>query len=119
MVTRVPPPDARPRGRRVVVTGVGLLCAAGSCREEFWSSLRACRSSIGPLEPEDGEELPSMPAAQVRGFLPASHFDVPRLSYLDRSTQLLLVAAREAALQGATAPSLLPAPEGDRTLTCR
>ena len=37
-----------------------------------------------------------MPAAQVRGFLPASHFDVPRLSYLDRSTQLLLVAAREA-----------------------
>ena len=35
--------------RRVVVTGIGLICGSGKTKEEVWSNLLAGRSAIGPI----------------------------------------------------------------------
>ncbi len=35
--------------RRVVVTGVGLVCPVGNAVEEAWSALVAGKSGIGPI----------------------------------------------------------------------
>jgi 3-oxoacyl-[acyl-carrier-protein] synthase II len=56
--------------RKAVVTGLGVLSAAGVGREVFWSALRAGRSAIGPLTRVDASRYPSKVAGEVRDFHP-------------------------------------------------
>ena len=36
-------------GRRVVVTGIGLICGVGNTAEEVWGKLLAGKSGVGPI----------------------------------------------------------------------
>jgi nodulation protein E len=83
-------------GRRVVVTGLGVICALGRDRGEFWASLAAGRGGVGPLVGVDGAQLRIATGAQVRDFDPESCFDPRRVALLDRFAQFGLIAAREA-----------------------
>lgn len=85
--------------RRVVITGVGAICALGHDARSLWTGMREGRSAIGPLTGFEGEDMRVKVAAQVRDFDPARHFDRKVLPMLDRVSQFAVVAAREAVTQ--------------------
>src|SRR5690348_14875409 len=83
--------------RRVVITGMGAICALGNNAREVWAGMREGRSAIAPLRGfEDQTDLRVRVAAQVQGYDPAQHFDPKKLILLDRVSQFPLIAAREA-----------------------
>lgn len=54
--------DPRPR---VVITGLGVVSAAGRDVKTFWEQLVAGRSAIGPIRRFDASRLPSRIAAEI------------------------------------------------------
>jgi nodulation protein E len=82
--------------RRVVVTGVGAICALGNNRESIWSALRAGTSVIGPMKRVDTTKLAFKNASEVQNFDPAAYFTPSQIDHLDEFSQFALVAAREA-----------------------
>jgi nodulation protein E len=87
------------RDRRAVVTGMGVVCATGHDAASFLASLKAGRVGIGPIANIPTDRLAVRVAAEIHGFDPAAHFAPRRLALLDRTSQLALVAAREAMAQ--------------------
>ena len=82
--------------KRVVITGMGAICALGhdvsACRE----ALLAATPGIGPITLFDATAFHAKVAAEVKDFDPTQHFSKFRLGFLDRYAQLALVAARQA-----------------------
>lgn len=85
-----------PRGRRVVVTGTGIVCALGSGAAECWSALRGGRSGIAPVQSVDMTGLRFQNGAEARCFRALDHFDAPRCDLMDRFAQFAVLAARQA-----------------------
>src|SRR5580658_2720070 len=83
--------------RRVAVTGVGIICAAGLNVKEAWSSIQRGIPAIGKITSVDTSTLRFHNAAEVRGYDPGAHFPGSRQDHLDRFAQFALIAAREAA----------------------
>jgi nodulation protein E len=82
--------------RRVVVTGAGVVCAAGCTADETWAALRAGRSAIAPLTEDWAREGKCHVAAAARAFDPARHFEPREFAVLDRFAQFALAACAEA-----------------------
>lgn len=82
--------------RRVVVTGVGVVSSLGLTVREFWDALGEGRCGIRPLEGFDAAQLRFKNGAQIQGFEAERLFDRKSLDLLDRFSQVLLVATREA-----------------------
>lgn len=80
--------------RRVVVTGVGVYCACGKTRGEFWESIATGRSGIGPMLGFPQVRFPN--AAQIRDHDPVLHFSAKEIDLLDPFAQYALIAAAEA-----------------------
>ncbi len=89
--------------RRVLVTGMGALCAIGQDVPAFLAAVQAGRCGIGPISTIPTERLSARVAAEIHGFDPAAHFPAKQLPLLDRVAQLALVAAREAVGQAGLA----------------
>jgi nodulation protein E len=85
--------------RRVVITGVGAICALGHDARATWAGMREGRSAIATLTGFENQDMRVKVAAQVRDFDPSAHFDSKKLVLLDRVSQFALVAAREAVQQ--------------------
>jgi len=83
-------------GRRVVITGLGIISSLGHDPAGFWNGLVQGRSGIGPLDPEVAPGLRFENVAQVRGYDPLAHFEPKQLDLLDRFAQFALVTARQA-----------------------
>ena len=90
---------------RVVVTGLGLVCALGASVTESWAAMLAGDCGISPIQAVDTSGLKFRNGAEVRNFEPAAHFDPGRIELLDRFAQLLLLAAREAVQDAGLASS--------------
>jgi nodulation protein E len=82
--------------RRVVVTGVGVICAVGSDRASFADSVFGGISGIGAIESIDVSNMRFKNAAEVRGFEPTDHFDKQQLAVIKRFAHFMVVSAREA-----------------------
>ncbi|MGH2660556.1 MAG: beta-ketoacyl-ACP synthase II [Actinomycetota bacterium] len=82
--------------RRVVVTGLGAVTPHGNGIKPFWEGIIAGRSAVGPLTSVRSESLPSKIAAECTEFDPVSALGAKLARRLDRSTQLAMVAARDA-----------------------
>ena len=54
--------------RRVVVTGIGLICGIGNTSAEVWDALMAGKSGMGPITAFDLEGHPVRFAAEVKNF---------------------------------------------------
>jgi len=54
--------------KRVVVTGLGAVTPLGNTRDEFWESLIAGRSGVGPVTRFDPKDLATKIVAEVKGF---------------------------------------------------
>jgi nodulation protein E len=87
--------DAMPR-RRVVITGLGVICSLGHDCKQFWSLLSRGVPAFAPIESVDRTRLRFQNAAEVRSYRVEDFFDGDRSKLLDRFTQFGLIAAREA-----------------------
>lgn len=85
--------------KRVAVTGLGAVSAAGLTAAETWAAVRDGRSGIAPLVCDRQERVTVRIAAQALDFRPDDHFAARRGAMLDRFAQLAVVAAREAVAQ--------------------
>ena len=81
---------------RVVITGLGVISAAGHNTADFWEKVKDGRSSIGEITTIPTDTLTVRIGAEVAGFQPQEHFEKRQLGMLDRFSQFGLVAAREA-----------------------
>jgi nodulation protein E len=81
---------------RVVITGMGVICALGQNLAETWSFLGEGKPAIAPIQLVDTSKLRFQNGAEVRGFVPEQHFPPEKLDLLDRFAQFALVAARQA-----------------------
>jgi 3-oxoacyl-[acyl-carrier-protein] synthase II len=79
--------------RRVVVTGVGLVCGCGIGTEEVWSNLLAGKSGIGPITHFDATAFDCRIAGEVKGFDPLNWLEKKELKKTGRFIQLALAAS--------------------------
>lgn len=81
---------------RVAVTGLGIICAMGSGREEFAANLREGRSGIEPITIADMSEIRFKNGAEVKGYQAERYFESKQIDLIDRFAQFAAIAAREA-----------------------
>jgi 3-oxoacyl-[acyl-carrier-protein] synthase II len=79
--------------RRVVVTGVGLICGCGIGTEEVWGNLLAGHSGIGPIAGFDAAAFDCRIAGEVRHFDPLKWVEKKELKKMGRFIQLALAAS--------------------------
>jgi 3-oxoacyl-[acyl-carrier-protein] synthase II len=82
--------------RRVVVTGLGGLCAVGNTASDIWDAIAAGTSGIAEITRFDPEGFETRFAGEVKGFDPASLLGRKESRRMDRYTQLSVTAAKEA-----------------------
>jgi 3-oxoacyl-[acyl-carrier-protein] synthase II len=82
--------------RRVVVTGLGLLCGVGNKTEEVWASLLAGKSGIAPITYFDTTQFTCQIAAEVKGFDPLNFIEKKELKKMGRFIHFALAASTEA-----------------------
>ena len=81
-------------GRRVVVTGIGLVSPLGVGIEDNWTGLMEGRSGIGPITRFDTTGYATTIAGEVKGFHPEEFIPKKELRKMDPFLQLGLGAAR-------------------------
>lgn len=79
--------------RRVVVTGVGLVCACGIGTEEVWKNLIAGQSGIGPITQFDATGFDCRFAGEVKGFDPFQWIEKKDVKKMARFIHLAIAAA--------------------------
>ena len=62
-------------GRRVVVTGVGLISSVGNGTEENWSAIREGKNGIGLITQFDAKDFTTRIAGEVKNFDPLTFVD--------------------------------------------
>jgi 3-oxoacyl-[acyl-carrier-protein] synthase II len=82
-------------GRRVAVTGLGVVSPLGNTTSELFASLSVGRSGIGLLPPSLASQLRSPIGAAV-SFDGTGHLEPAQYRMMDRFSQFGLVAARQA-----------------------
>ncbi|ACK50192.1 Beta-ketoacyl synthase [Methylocella silvestris BL2] len=85
--------------RRVVVTGMGAVSAAGIGADALWRAARDGRSCVSETQFNRPYRGRIKISAQVQGFDPAAHIEAAVLPFCDPVTQYLLTAADEAVAQ--------------------
>jgi len=83
-------------GRRVVVTGVGVVSPVGTSKETAWPAVREGRSGIRRITLFDTSAYDVHIAGEISDFEPLNYFTKRELSRLDRFVQFALVAADSA-----------------------
>lgn len=84
------------KGRRVVVTGIGIISPIGNNREEFWASLIKGKSGVGPLATFDCRDYDSRIAGEVKNFIPHPFIPKKELRRMEKFVQYAVTAAKEA-----------------------
>ena len=82
--------------RRVVVTGIGLVCGSGNTKEEVWSNLLAGRSGVGPLTRFDASNFPVRIVSEVKNFDPFKFIEKKEVKKMDVFIHYAIAAAQEA-----------------------
>src|ERR1700677_5041999 len=83
-------------GRRVVVTGIGLICGVGNTTQEVWQALLAGKSGVGRITQFDASSFACQIAAEVRNFDPLKFIEKKEVKKMGRFIHLAIAAADEA-----------------------
>jgi 3-oxoacyl-[acyl-carrier-protein] synthase II len=83
-------------GRRVVVTGIGLICAVGNTTEEVWQNLLAGKSGVARITQFDPTQFACQIAAEVKNFDPLKFIEKKDLKKMARFIHLAMAASEEA-----------------------
>src|SRR4026208_2253387 len=81
-------------GRRVVVTGVGLVSPIAIGTQANWDAILAGRSGIGPITRFDASQYSARIAGEVKGFDPLQFVDKKDVKKMDVFIQFALAAAQ-------------------------
>jgi 3-oxoacyl-[acyl-carrier-protein] synthase II len=84
------------RRRRVVVTGLGLICGVGRTVSEVWEGLLAGRSGMAEIKAFDLTGHPVRFAAEVKDFDPLLFIDKKEARKMGRFIHFAIAAAQEA-----------------------
>lgn len=82
--------------RRVVITGIGSISGIGKTVDETWESVLHCKSGIAPLTTVDTSTIRFKNGCEVKNYNPAEYFSPKELDLIDRFSQFILIAAKEA-----------------------
>ena len=82
--------------RRVVVTGLGIVCPIGNTVAEAWSSILAGKSGIGRITHFDARPLSSQIAGEVKNFDVAAYLSPKEARRMDRFIHLGIAAGVQA-----------------------
>ena len=82
--------------RRVVITGLGIVCPIGNTVAEAWSSVLAAKSGISRISHFDPGLLSSQIAGEVRGFDVAAYLSPKEARRMDRFIHLGIAAGVQA-----------------------
>ena len=85
--------------RRVVVTGLGLVCGVGNTAPEIWQQLLAGASGMGPIQGFDPAGFSTTFAAEVKNFDPLNFVDKKEARKMGRFIHFAFAAAHEAITQ--------------------
>jgi 3-oxoacyl-[acyl-carrier-protein] synthase II len=85
--------------RRVVITGLGLICGVGNTAPEVWRQLLAGASGMGPIQGFDATGFPVNFAAEVKNFDPLNFVDKKEARKMGRFIHFALGATHEAIAQ--------------------
>ena len=83
-------------GRRVVVTGLGLITPLATGVEATWAALLEGKSGVGPITRFDPGRLKTRIAAEVNDFDPLAWMDRREARRVDRYVQFALAASEMA-----------------------
>ena len=82
--------------RRVVITGMGVICPVGNNRETAWSAIREGRSGVAPIEGFDTTEYKVHIAGEVKDFDLGDLVNKREARRMDRFVQFAIAAADQA-----------------------
>ena len=82
--------------RRVVITGLGLICGVGNTTPEVWGQLLAGVSGVAPIASFDASGYPVTFAAEVKNFDPLQFIDKKESRKMGRFIHLAMAATHEA-----------------------
>ena len=82
--------------RRVVVTGIGLICGVGNSTSEVWQSLLAGKSGVERITSFDVSQFACQIAAEVKNFDPLQYIEKKEARKMARFIHLAIAAADEA-----------------------
>ena len=82
--------------RRVVVTGLGLICAVGNTSAETWSNLLAGKSGVATITGFDTSGFACTIAAEVKNFDPLNFIEKKEVKKMGRFIHLCMAATDEA-----------------------
>ncbi len=82
--------------RRVVVTGMGLICAVGQTSAEVWQNIVAGKSGVSKITRFDTTQFACQIAAEVKDFDPLKFIEKKEVKKMGRFIHLAMAAADEA-----------------------
>jgi 3-oxoacyl-[acyl-carrier-protein] synthase II len=82
--------------RRVVVTGLGLICGVGNTAPEVWENLVAGKSGMAPITSFDATGYPVTFAAEVKNFDALQFIEKKEARKMARFIHLAIAASDEA-----------------------
>jgi len=83
-------------GRRVVVTGLGLICGVGNSTAEVWKAVLAGKSGVGRITSFDPTAFACQIAAEVKNFDPLNFIEKKEVKKMGRFIHVAIAAADEA-----------------------
>ncbi|MFA4836879.1 MAG: beta-ketoacyl synthase N-terminal-like domain-containing protein, partial [Dehalococcoidia bacterium] len=83
-------------GRKVVITGLGVVTPIGLTVEDYWQGLVQGKCGIGPITLFDAGKFPVKVAAEVKGFDPTNYMHIKRADRTARCTHFAIAAAKMA-----------------------
>lgn len=82
--------------RRVVVTGLGLICGVGLTSTEVWQNIIAGKSGVAKITSFDASNFACQIAAEVKGFDPLNFIEKKEIKKMGRFIHFALAATDEA-----------------------
>jgi len=82
--------------KRVVITGMGAITPIGKNIEEMWDAIQNKVCGINEITLFDTTNFKTKVGAEVKNYDPLEYFDAKQAKRLDRSSQMAIIAAREA-----------------------
>src|SRR3990172_9941797 len=83
-------------GRRVVITGLGVVSSIGLGKEDFWSALLEGKSGIQPIRSFDASSYSCQFAGEISDFRPEDHIPPAEVPKLSRASQFAVAGAKMA-----------------------